>query len=87
VILNRFFHSLSSKVKIEGHTDTVGDPAENTKISLDRANAVKDGLVKAGVPADRITTEEPGPDRPIASNDTEAGRAKNWWIELSIVSK
>ena len=54
---------------------------------LDRANAVKDALVKAGVPADRVITEGAGPDRPIASNDTEGGRAKNRRIELAIVSR
>jgi outer membrane protein OmpA-like peptidoglycan-associated protein len=77
----------SAKLKIEGHTDNIGDPAQNKKIALDRANAIKDALVKAGAPGDRIIAEGICPERPIASNDTEAGRAKNRRIELTIVSR
>jgi outer membrane protein OmpA-like peptidoglycan-associated protein len=77
----------TAKLRVEGHTDNVGDAAQNRKIALDRATAVKDALVKAGAPADRITADGVGPDRPIASNDTEEGRAKNRRIELAIVSR
>jgi outer membrane protein OmpA-like peptidoglycan-associated protein len=77
----------TAKLKIVGHADGVGDPAQNKQIALDRANAVKDALVKAGVPVDRVIAEGAGPDRPIASNDTEGGRAKNRRIELTIVSR
>jgi OmpA-OmpF porin, OOP family len=77
----------TAKLKIEAHTDNSGDPAENKKASLARATAVKDALVHAGVPADRITAEGAGADRPVASNDTEDGRGRNRRIELSVVSK
>jgi outer membrane protein OmpA-like peptidoglycan-associated protein len=77
----------TAKLKIEGHTDNVGDPTANRKASLERATALRDALVKAGVPAERIDVEGAGPDRPIASNDTEEGRARNRRIELSIVSR
>jgi outer membrane protein OmpA-like peptidoglycan-associated protein len=77
----------SAMLKIEGHTDNVGDPGQNKKTSLERATAVKDALVKAGAPADRITVEGVGSERPIASNDTEQGRAKNRRIELAVVAK
>jgi outer membrane protein OmpA-like peptidoglycan-associated protein len=77
----------TAKLKIEGHTDNIGDAAANKKESQQRATAVKDALVKGGVPADRVVAEGAGPDRPIASNDTEEGRARNRRIELSIVSK
>jgi outer membrane protein OmpA-like peptidoglycan-associated protein len=74
-------------LKIEVHTDNVGDPAQNKKFALDRANAIKDALVKAGAPADRIIVEGVGPDRPIAANDTEEGRAKNRRVEVSVASR
>jgi outer membrane protein OmpA-like peptidoglycan-associated protein len=77
----------TAKLKIEGHTDNVGDPAQNKKLALDRATAVKDALVKAGAPDDRIAVEGVGPERPIASNDSEDGRARNRRIELKIVSR
>ena len=77
----------TARLKIEGHTDDVGDPATNRRLSLDRADAIKRLLVRAGVPAERITTEGVGPDRPIATNDTEDGRAKNRRIELAITVK
>jgi outer membrane protein OmpA-like peptidoglycan-associated protein len=76
----------NAKLKIVGHTDDVGDPDQNKKMSLDRATAVKDALIKAGVPADRVIAEGANPGRPIASND-EASRAKNRRIELMIVSR
>jgi outer membrane protein OmpA-like peptidoglycan-associated protein len=70
-------------VRIDGHTDSSGDPVANRRLSLERANAVKDVLVKAGVPADRIRTEGCGSEKPIAPNDTEENRAKNRRIELT----
>ncbi len=77
----------TARLKIEGHTDDVGDPATNRRLSLDRADAIKRLLIRAGVPAERITTEGVGPDRPIATNATEDGRAKNRRIELAITVK
>jgi outer membrane protein OmpA-like peptidoglycan-associated protein/uncharacterized membrane protein YeaQ/YmgE (transglycosylase-associated protein family) len=75
------------QLRIEGHTDNMGDAEVNRRLSLDRANATKELLVKAGVPADRISTEGKGADKPIAPNDTEENRAKNRRIELSLVRK
>jgi outer membrane protein OmpA-like peptidoglycan-associated protein len=77
----------TAKLKVEGHTDNVGDPVQNKKIALDRATAVKDALVKAGAPDDRILVEGVGPARPVASNDSEEGRAKNRRVELTVVSR
>ncbi len=72
------------EVLVEGHTDATGDPAANKKLSLDRATAVRGLLVTGGVADSRIKTAGVGPDRPIASNDTEDGRAKNRRIELVV---
>jgi OOP family OmpA-OmpF porin len=72
---------------LTGHTDNTGTPEANQKLSLDRADAVSQMLVTGGVAADRITTAGYGQDRPIASNDTEEGRAKNRRLELTVTQK
>jgi OOP family OmpA-OmpF porin len=72
------------EILVEGHTDSTGDPAANKKLSLDRATAVRGILVTGGITDSRIKTAGVGPDRPIASNDTEDGRAKNRRIELVV---
>jgi len=71
-------------VQLEGHTDSTGDPESNKQLSIDRANAVKDLLVQGGIDPARITTAGFGQERPIASNDTEEGRAKNRRTELVV---
>jgi outer membrane protein OmpA-like peptidoglycan-associated protein len=77
----------SSQVKLVGYTDTTGDPATNTTLSLARAKAVADLLASGGVAASRVTTEGLGSANPVASNDTEEGRAKNRRIELTVLQK
>jgi OOP family OmpA-OmpF porin len=54
----------------------------NMKLSEDRANSVAAYLVKKGVAADQLTTKGYGPTRPVAANDSAAGRAKNRRVEL-----
>jgi outer membrane protein OmpA-like peptidoglycan-associated protein len=75
------------QLQIEGYTDKGGDADADRRLSLQRANAMKDLLVKAGVPADRISTEGFGPDKPIAPNDSDENRAKNRRIEFTLVRK
>jgi outer membrane protein OmpA-like peptidoglycan-associated protein len=77
----------SARVQLIGHTDNTGTADANQSLSLDRANAVKTMLVSQGVAADRISTAGFGQDRPIASNDTEGGRAQNRRLELVVNSK
>jgi outer membrane protein OmpA-like peptidoglycan-associated protein/uncharacterized membrane protein YeaQ/YmgE (transglycosylase-associated protein family) len=72
---------------ITGHTDNAGDPDANRRLSLDRANAVKDLLVRAGAPADRISTEGMGGEKPIAPNDKDENRVKNRRVELTVAKK
>lgn len=67
----------SWKVTIEGHTDNIGGPAFNKDLSNKRAEAVKAFLVSKGVAADRLTTTGLSFDKPVASNDSQAGRAQN----------
>jgi OOP family OmpA-OmpF porin len=77
----------NARVQLSGHTDNSGSAEANRTLSLDRANAVKAMLVNQGVPAERISTQGFGQDRPVASNDTEEGRARNRRTELTVVSK
>jgi len=68
-----------------GHTDSIGTEAYNMKLSMRRANAVKDYLVSKGIDANRIHTEGKGESQPIASNKTKEGRAKNRRVEIEVV--
>jgi outer membrane protein OmpA-like peptidoglycan-associated protein len=77
----------NAQVQLDGHTDSTGDAAANHQLSIDRANAIRDLLVQGGVDTNRIVTEGYGADRPIASNDTEEGRARNRRTELIVVKK
>lgn len=65
------------KVRVEGHTDDRGDAARNLVLSSRRAKAVQGWLVEHGVAQQRLEAQGFGADRPIASNERSAGRAKN----------
>jgi outer membrane protein OmpA-like peptidoglycan-associated protein len=71
-------------VELDGHTDNTGDPQSNQTLSVDRANTVKQMLAQNGIDSGRIATNGFGQDRPIASNDTEDGRARNRRTELVV---
>ncbi len=73
------------KTEIGGHTDNVGDDKQNQNWSEKRANAVKDFLIKEGCLESNLITIGYGKTKPIASNETEAGRAKNRRVELKFV--
>jgi OOP family OmpA-OmpF porin len=71
------------KIEIQGHTDNVGAPAANLKLSQDRAAAVKAYLVQTGgIAAGRLTTAGLGDTKPIGDNKTDEGRAQNRRVEL-----
>ncbi|MBR6460071.1 MAG: OmpA family protein [Actinomycetaceae bacterium] len=72
-----------SSFTIEGHTDSVSSEDYNQTLSENRANSVKDYLEKQGVNAS-ITTEGYGESRPVATNDTAAGRQQNRRVEFLI---
>ena len=71
--------------KITGYTDSRASASYNQKLSQNRANAVKDALIKKGVSADRITAYGMGENNPIADNSNEDGRAKNRRIEAELI--
>ena len=70
-------------VEVQGHTDNVGGDAYNVTLSQGRADAVKAWLVSHGIAAGRITTRGYGRQQPIATNDSDEGRAKNRRVELA----
>jgi outer membrane protein OmpA-like peptidoglycan-associated protein len=85
-VLDNFAQSLqqnpSSTVTIVGHTDSTGSPAVNEPLSLQRADATRDYLVTRGVAANRFNIDGRGAREPVASNDTDAGRARNRRVEI-----
>jgi outer membrane protein OmpA-like peptidoglycan-associated protein len=81
-ILNRY---PETRVTIEGHTDSKGSESYNMRLSEERAMAVADGLMARGVDGSRLTTVGLGPSRPIATNNTEAGRQLNRRVTLLVV--
>lgn len=73
------------KCELSGHTDGKGSVAYNQKLSEQRAQAVYDYLVKAGVSADNLTWKGYGKSEPIATNDTAEGRQLNRRVELRLI--
>jgi outer membrane protein OmpA-like peptidoglycan-associated protein len=73
------------RVEVSGHTDNVGSAQTNKKLSEERAKSVVDYLVSKDVAAERLVPVGYGFDRPIESNDTEAGRASNRRTEFEIM--
>ncbi|MGA3288243.1 MAG: OmpA family protein [Bacteroidota bacterium] len=72
------------RVVITGHTDNVGGQKFNQTLSLKRAQAVKNWLVKKGIASNRMRTVGRGLNEPVASNETDAGRAENRRIEFYV---
>jgi outer membrane protein OmpA-like peptidoglycan-associated protein len=72
---------------IEGHTDNTGNAAKNMQLSKDRAAAVKAYFVSKGIAADRLMDDGFGDTKPVASNKTAAGRAKNRRVAMDLKLK
>ena len=68
-----------------GHTDSDGSDAYNQKLSVRRAEAVKDYLTSKGVEKNRVYTEGKGEKQPVADNKTKEGKAKNRRVEIEVV--
>jgi outer membrane protein OmpA-like peptidoglycan-associated protein len=78
-------HPEIKKVRVEGHTDNVGQPENNKNLSKRRAASVVEALVKRKIDRAKLTSEGVGQDRPIDSNDTDAGRQNNRRVEFHIL--
>jgi len=87
-ILDKFAASLQENpvttVTIVGHTDSTGSDATNNPLSVERAAHARDYLVDRGIAAGRFSVTGRGEREPIASNDTESGRARNRRVEIYV---
>jgi outer membrane protein OmpA-like peptidoglycan-associated protein len=87
-VLTRAYNAMVAnpdvRVEISGHTDNVGSQQYNQKLSLERAQAVRNWLVQKGIASNRMKTVGKGENEPVASNDTDAGRAENRRIEFFV---
>lgn len=75
-----------TEIQIVGHTDNSGSRMANIALSLSRANAVRDYLVGKGISGGRIMALGAGPDKPVTSNDSAEGRARNRRIEFRMLN-
>ncbi|MGV4415437.1 OmpA family protein [Chryseobacterium sp. T1] len=75
-----------TNINMYGYTDSVGSDAVNLRLSGQRAGAVKNYFVANGISGSRLFTEGLGKANPVASNDTDAGRAKNRRVEFAITA-
>jgi outer membrane protein OmpA-like peptidoglycan-associated protein len=76
-----------AEFSVDGHTDSTGSEAINKKVSQKRANAVRDYLIKRGVDSSRVQAVGVGQSKPLSSNKTSAGRAKNRRVEIRVTNK
>jgi outer membrane protein OmpA-like peptidoglycan-associated protein len=77
----------TTQVTVVGHTDSTGSDAINGPLSLSRADAVRDYLSSRGVDASRIVVQGRGAHEPVASNDTDTGRAQNRRVEIFLAER
>ena len=71
-------------VSLTGHTDNKSSEEFNYELGLERAQGIRDVLVRLGVPADQISVDSKGETRPVDSNDTEEGRHNNRRVEVRL---
>jgi OmpA-OmpF porin, OOP family len=75
----------NEKIEIGGHTDNVGTDADNLKLSQNRAESIKQYLIKKGINATRVTAKGYGASQPVTDNSTDEGRQKNRRTEVKIL--
>lgn len=77
----------TTEIRVIGHTDSTGSDAINNPLSVERAASTRDYLVARGVPFARIAIDGRGSREPVASNDTDAGRAQNRRVEVYVAER
>jgi len=73
-------------IQLSGHTDNVGKDADNLTLSINRARAVVGYLLNKGIATGRLTFKGFGSKKPVANNDTEAGKSRNRRTEMAVIS-
>lgn len=86
-LVNTLKTQKTQKIELAAHTDNVGSDVANMLLSQNRANSVRDYLIKNGIAADRLIAKGYGETKPKAPNDTDAGRAQNRRTEVRIISE
>jgi OmpA-OmpF porin, OOP family len=74
------------RMAVHGHTDNRGSGGYNRDLSQRRAQAVVKYLTDKGIAVERLEAKGFGPDRPVATNDSDAGRAQNRRVEFKVIS-
>ena len=82
--LAAYLKSGGGSVTITGHTDFVGETKNNYNMGLQRANGIRDILIKKGVAKTQIKCKSGGESKPVATNDTALGRYKNRRVEIKV---
>lgn len=84
-IVTKFKRHAFARVKVRGYTDVIGDTSINIPLSECRAQAVREELIRRGIPEGRISAEGFGPEFPIMTNDLPEGRMMNRRVEVDII--
>jgi outer membrane protein OmpA-like peptidoglycan-associated protein len=84
-IVTKFRQRSGTKIEIRGHTDIIGDPIHNDSLAVRRAQAVKDELIRRGIPGDRISVEGFGSRNPLMTNDLPESRMMNRRVEVDVI--
>ncbi len=85
VLLKKLQENAAMKIRLEGHTDNVGDPEKNKRLSIERAYNMREYLISKGIAGNRILIKGYGDTKPIADNSTEEGRKQNRRVEFVIL--
>lgn len=75
------------RVRLIGHTDSIGSDENNMKLSKGRAESIRQNMIRRGIDASRIEIDGRGESEPIATNETEEGRAQNRRVEMQVLSE